>query len=683
MQTVCCITRAGLGRDRVRYHPAPTRPYRIICGLFLFSLAIQPFFQYSYPMTAVDEIKSRLDIVEIVSETVKLRRTGKNYIGFCPFHANTRTPAFVVFPDSGTWRCFGQCNEGGDIFGYVMKKEGWDFVETLKHLAERAGVVLEAQTPAKQAAEEQNERLVNLLEEAVTFFRHHLLQTPAGRPALEYLKKRGIQPETMEAFGLGYAPDSWDACLRYFTAKNYTPEELLRAGLVTERQEGEGVYDRFRNRILFPIRNPTGHMAGFGARILNPDDVPKFLNSPQTELFDKGRLLYGLDLARKAIRTQDQVVIVEGYLDVILVHQAGYTNVVSPMGTALTEEQLRLLKRFTRRIVLALDADAAGEKATLRGLEVARQAMDHADVMAFDARGLLRHEARLEADLRVTTLPPGMDPDEVVLRDPAEWGRLVESARPIVTHVMETLAAAVNLEDPKAKAEVARQVLPLIEDVPDAVERDAYRQALARLLRVDERALAGMRAAPARPARRPAGGSSAPPKETKPQVLPAGPAQLAHSLERHCLGLLLRQPEVRWGLDRRLQEAGLQRLGPEDFEESDHQALVDLVFASLDQDDLDAPHYLREQVSEPLRPLMEELLKPAGKGDPQGDRLLEDLGRSILRLRQVRINEGLNQLRHLQQELQDQGELKISGYQDLVLQYTQTREKLDRALRQP
>jgi len=632
-------------------------------------------------MTAIDEIKSRIDIVELVSETVKLRRTGKNYIGFCPFHSNTRTPAFVVFPESGTWRCFGQCNEGGDIFGYVMKKEGWDFAEALRHLAEKAGVVLEPQTPARQAAEEVNERLVGLLEEAVNFFRHHLLQTPAGRPALEYIHKRGIKPETIEAFGLGYAPDTWEAGLRYFTGKGYTNDDLLRAGLATERQGGEGVYDRFRNRIMFPIRNATGRMAGFGARILNPDDVPKFLNSPQTELFDKGRLLYGLDAARKAIRAQDQVVIVEGYLDVILVHQAGYTNVVSPMGTALTEDQLRLLKRFTRRIVLALDADAAGEKATLRGLEVARQAMDHAEVLGFDARGLLRHEARLQADLRVTTLPPGMDPDEVVLRDPAEWGRLVEFAKPIVMHVMDTLAAAANLEDPKAKAEVAAQVLPLIEDVPNPVERDAYRQALARLLRVDERSLTGLRPTPtARPTRRTAPTA---PATTKPPAVPAGPTQLAGSLEQHCLRLLVRQPEVRWMVDRRLQESGLPPLGEEDFEQSDYQALAHMVLSALEQDEMEAMHYVQEQIPEALRPLLDELLKRMAKGEPTAERLLEDLCRSIMRLRLLRITEALNQLRHLQQEIQEPGDLKNSGYPELVMQYTQMRDRLDRALRQP
>ncbi|MFZ3080694.1 MAG: DNA primase, partial [Bellilinea sp.] len=420
-------------------------------------------------MSVTDEIKARIDIVELVSETVKLRRAGKSYTGFCPFHTNTRTPAFVVFPDSGTWRCFGQCNEGGDIFRFVMKKEGWDFPETLRYLAERAGVVLQAPSPEREVEDKENERLRNLLEEAVLFYRHQLLQTPAGKDAQQYLNQRGIQPETIEKFELGYAPEGWDITANYFSGKGYSPQELLEVGLLSEREDSGRKYDRFRHRIMFPIRDGTARMSGFGARILRPDDVPKFLNSPQTPLFDKGRLLYGLHLARKPIRAEDQVVIVEGYLDVIALHQAGFGNSVSPMGTALTEDQLRLVKRFTRRVVLALDADAAGEKATLRGLEVARQALDHSDEIAFDARGLLRHEARLEADVRVTTLPAGLDPDDVVLRDPDAWKKIVEDAKPIVVHVMESLAAGHNLDDPKAKSEIAAQVLPLIADVPNPV----------------------------------------------------------------------------------------------------------------------------------------------------------------------------------------------------------------------
>ena len=267
-------------------------------------------------------------------------------------------------------------------------------------------------------------------------------------------------------------------------------DDLVDVGLANKRDEG-GFYDKFRNRVMFPIRDAAGKMTGFGARILDPNDVPKFLNSPQTALFDKSHLLYGLNLARKPIREQNQVVIVEGYLDVILLHQAGFANTVSPMGTALNEDQLRLLNKLSHRIVLALDADAAGEKATLRGLDLARNALEHETELAFDAHGLLRHEARLQADVRVTTLPPGMDPDEVVLRDPEEWKQIVASARPIVVHVMETLAKSQDLNDAKVKTAIAAQITPLIEDVPSAIERDTYRQQLARLLKVDEQTLLG------------------------------------------------------------------------------------------------------------------------------------------------------------------------------------------------
>ena len=631
-------------------------------------------------MTAVDEIKARIDVVELVSETVKLRRTGKNYTGFCPFHANTRTPAFVVFPDSGTWRCFGQCNEGGDIFRFLMKKEGWDFPETLRYLAERAGVTLEAPSPQRQAEDEQYERLRTLLEEAVTFYRHQLTQTPAGKEALTYLEKRGLTRASIEKFELGYAPDSWDAAFNYFSARNYTFEELRDAGLLSERQEGSGGYDRFRHRILFPIRDASGRMAGFGARVLRPDDVPKFLNSPQTPIFDKGRLLYGLHLARKPIRMQDQAVIVEGYLDVIALHQEGYANTVSPMGTALSEDQLRLLKRFTRRIVLALDADAAGEKATLRGLEVARQAMDHSNELVFDARGLLRNEARLQADLRVTTLPEGLDPDDVVLNNPQDWQRILEEARPIVIHVMDSLAASRNLDDPKAKSEIAAQVLPLIADVPDPVERETYRQRLARVLKVDERALEpGEPARSSRPQRR--SYRSAPSaRDARPALAETTPDRLAQSMEFHCLRLLLRQPEALYTLDRMLQSFGLSRLSIQDFEYADHQAIARLLLQALEQEQMEPGTYLVEHCPDPLNDLLTKMMAPMQPREPKENLLLEDLTRTLLLLRLLRVKEGIDQMRFLQQDMQETGESSLSPYQELIPQYIQARSRLETAL---
>jgi DNA primase len=631
-------------------------------------------------MSAIDEIKSRIDAVELIGETVKLRRAGKNFTGFCPFHPNTRTPAFVMFPDSGTWRCFGQCNEGGDIFRFIMKKEGWDFSQTLKYLAQRAGVVLEPLTPQRQAEEEEHSRLRQLMEEAVIFY-HHFLQSTSGQSALVYLQRRGLKPETIDSFGLGYAPDTWETALNHFVQKGYTPEELLQVGLVSERQNSLGVYDRFRNRIMFPIRDAVGKMSGFGARILNPEDVPKFLNSPDSLLFNKGRLLYGLDQARKPIRTRDQVVIVEGYLDVILLHQAGFTNTVSPMGTALTEDQMRLIKRFTRKVVMALDADTAGAKATLRGLDVARQAMDRSDEIVFDPRGLLRHEARLQADLRVTTIPEGMDPDEVVLRDPTEWQHILDDAQPVVIHVMKTLAVGRNMDDPKVKSEIAGNVLPLIEDIPNPVERDTYRQQLARLLHVDERALVGTRLSPSRPTRRQ--GLPQEKRRERPHLLAADPVRRALDLESHCLRLILRQPEELHQLNRALRSFQLSSLGQQDFEHTSHQLLLRRVQESLEQDVLEHAQFVMNDLPESLIEITQSLLAPMKMGEPSSDKLVEDLIRTVLTLRQVRLNESINQLRYLQDELQQQGELGRGPYHDMMLQYTLSLARIDKALSTP
>jgi len=625
-------------------------------------------------MTAIDEIKARLDIVDLVSETVQLRRTGKNYTGFCPFHPNSRTPAFVVFPDSGTWRCFGQCNEGGDVFKFVMKKEGWDFPETLKYLAEKAGVTLTAPSAQEQAAAEENDNLRAVLEEAVTFYRHQLLNTAAGAAALDYLRaKRGLSDETIETFGLGYAPQSWEALIAHLKNKRISEQDMLAAGLVSERESG-GYYDRFRNRVMFPIRNERGKMAGFGARILDPNDVPKFLNSPQTDIFDKGGLLYGLDLARRAIRTRDQAVIVEGYLDVIALHQAGFSNTISPMGTALTDHQLYLLKRFSRRMVLALDPDAAGDKATLRGLQVARQTLDREQDPVFDAHGLLGYEARLQADIRVTTLPEGLDPDEIVNRNPQEWEGILAAAKPVVIHVMETLAKERDLDDPKVKSEIAAQVLPLIEDVPSPIERDTYRQRLARLLRVDERALyeaAPVRAKPA-PFRRPS------PQKT---VEPKAPAKdSVYRLEEHCLGVLLRRPEMLYQVDRQLQEAGLARLAPDDFQHGDHAAIVRLFQESLDQDMADPLNFVMNNMTLAMMDLADQLLANTSALDPNDDKVMEDLMRGLLDLRQRRLRQQMEYLRFLMEEAQDQGDLLATQITKTNIQYTHTKHLIDKAL---
>ena len=624
-------------------------------------------------MSTLDEIKSKIDIVDLVSEAgVKLRHAGKNYTGFCPFHDNKKTPAFVVWPETGTWRCFGQCNEGGDIFKFVMKREGIDFKEAMQKLALRAGVEIKEYTRETPEQKEAYENLRKILEDAIIYYRTHLFN---NKNIFNYLKdKRGLTESTIETFGLGYAPAGYDNFLKHFTAKGYSEQDLVNSGMLSEREDGK-IFDRFRNRIMIPIRDEQGRMTGFGARIVDPDDIPKFLNSPETPLFSKGRLLYGLDRARKPIRVADQAVIVEGYLDVIALHQAGYENVVSPMGTALTEDQLRLLKKYTRRIVLALDPDVAGQKAVLRGLDAARSAMDKEGELAFDARGLLRNESRLQADLRVASIPDDLDPDEIVARNKEEWKTLIENAKPVVTHVMDSLAVGQNLNDPKVKNQIAAQVLPLIDDIGNPLERDTYRQALARMLKVNESALAGTTTRPQAMRRKPRGEDSS--VKVESTVAAVNPRL---KVETYCLSMLLKRPELVYRLDRKLEEFGLSPLAVEDFEYTDHQLLFGVLRLAVEQDEKEHQNYLNAHLPETLTTLTNDLLNQTEKIDKTyDDRLLEDLLNRLLDLRRTHATSNVNQLRFMQEDDETQGGMNIKMYQEQTMQFTRLLRSLDLA----
>ena len=628
-------------------------------------------------MSVVDQIKARLDIVDVVGQTVKLRRTGKNYIGFCPFHQNTRTPAFVVFPESQTWRCFGQCNEGGDLFSYVMKRDGLDFSEALKKLAEQTGVELVPITAHSQAEQDSQTRLQHILDEAMRFYRQQMLETDAGKKALNYVKARGLSDETIKIWGLGYAPGGWDTLIKHFSKTGYQLSELNDAGLLTERDDGS-TYDRFRDRLMFPIRNNLGKMTGFGARALNPDDVPKYLNSPKTELFDKGHLLYGMDLARREMRQLNQAVIVEGYMDVIALHQAGFKNVVASMGTALTEDQFGLIKRTTRNIVLALDADQAGQNATLRGLETARRTMGEELDLSFDSRGLLRFERFLKADIRVTTLPEGLDPDEIVNEDPEQWRKIIADAKPIVVHVMNTLAEGQDINDAKVKREIAAQVMPLIEDIGDPVEREAYRQQLANLLRIDERAL---RLSASSPNTRQKSGyvteTEESPQSTALDKLPSI-TRRNRLLETHTLTYLLKEPEKLYQLNRQLGILDLPLVSGDDFQESDCKLAFGIVQESLEQDAEPAIDYIEQHLpdifdmDEPNEqdPLM---LKPS-----QSKSFYEQF-RSFLRIRKNLIEDKVQEIQFLQADEEARPYSKDEAdklYLDLLTQ----RRVIDQAL---
>lgn len=626
-------------------------------------------------MTVVEDIKQRIDLVDVVSQTVKLKRTGKNYIGFCPFHSNTRTPAFVVFPDSQSWRCFGQCNEGGDLFGFVMKRDNLDFQEALKQLADKAGVTLKPQTQADKKHDQERDTLIDIMEAAVAFYRQQMLETTPGKKALDYLYKRGLTDETIKTWGLGYAPDSWSLLLDHLLAKGYTRDLILQAGMLSQGDDGR-VYDRFRDRLMFPIRGIYGKMAGFGGRVLNPDDVPKYLNSPATDLFDKGRLLYGLDQARATMRAESQAVIVEGYMDVIGLHQAGFTNAVSPMGTALTEAQFHLVKKMTSNIILALDPDAAGQKATLRGLETARKAMDMDEQLDFDSRGLLKIERFLKADIRVTTLPEGKDPDEIVLENPDAWRKIISEAKPVVNHVMDSLSQGQDLADPKVKRSIAEQVLPLIEDVGNTIEREAYRQRLAALLRLDARSLQLKPTTVSHDRRR-----HNRTQDDGQNVQLKQPFSLGAKnrlLEEFTIKYLLLDPDSLYQLNRSLAGFELNEINLEDFQAGDTKHLFNLVRQSLAQTEYERSDYVEMNLGDDFELPKISSVEADSLSDTQS-RLFKDRMRSILRLRKNNVEDRLREIHYLQNETEEKtysSEEANLLYIDLI----ETRRKIDQAL---
>ncbi len=547
-------------------------------------------------MSVVDEIKERIDAVDLISDYVQLKRSGRNYKGLCPFHAEN-TPSFVVFAETGTWHCFGACSEGGDIFTFVMKREGWDFRTALEELARRAGVELKPRTEQEEAEDQERAKLREILAAAATYYHNLLLNAPQAQPTRDYVARRGFSDRTVEIFKLGYALDEWHALEDYLAGKGFTRQELVAAGLLVEREDGS-VYDRFRGRLMIPISDVRGRVIGFGARTLEPDGVPKYLNSPQTAVFDKGNTLYGLERATKGIRAANRVVVVEGYMDVMQAHQAGFADVVAQLGTALTEANLRRLVRYTRRIILALDPDTAGQAATMRGLDVAREALEPEWEPVFDARGLVSLEARLSADIRVLTLPMGQDPDDLIRQDPARWAVLVDEAVPLVEHYMQTLMKGQDLADPKVKAELTENLVPVIRQVSSPVERAHYAQKLARILRVDERALLDMVAsAPRR--RRPR------PRTTEP--VPVQKQRRGTDLETYCLCGLLQMAQLLHEADAALAKIGLDPISASDFEDPENREIFRVWRDAVDGGITPSSEQLEQAVPSQLHPRLETL----------------------------------------------------------------------------
>ena len=421
------------------------------------------------------EVKSKLSVVDVVGESVTLKKAGTTYKGLCPFHGE-KTPSFVVTPARESWHCFG-CGLGGDIFSFVMQRDGATFPEALRTLAARAGVEIDERTKREDA---HRARLRQVLETGVAFYHAVLTGSKAGEGALAYLKGRGFTEETIETHQLGWAPAGWDQMARQLQSKrDVRPEELVEVGLASPSNRGHGVIDKFRARVIFPIRDASGHAVGLGGRLLEGEG-PKYLNSPATPLFDKSRTLYLIDKAKGPIRKADQAVIVEGYTDALMAHQAGFENVVASLGTALTPNQIGLLTRYANRIALAYDVDAAGEKAGTLGVTALAGLIGQ---LQGDDSGV-----KLE-DVRVVRLPAGKDPDEVVRDDPAIWEQGVAKAKPLVEYLIGHHAGRFDLKTPTGRIGFVDAVMPAIRDIADPLRRDEALQQVRHESGVEERVL--------------------------------------------------------------------------------------------------------------------------------------------------------------------------------------------------
>ncbi len=448
-------------------------------------------------MALSDDIKARLDIVDVVSQYVPdLKHSGRNWVARCPFHQE-RTPSFVVFPERQSWRCFGACATGGDLFAFVMRVESMDFAGTLKLMAQRAGVAL---TQRRRSSATEQSPLLTVNEQASRYFQE-ALAAERGATARAYLERRGVGGDAVARFGLGYSPSTGDELLRHLESKGFSRELLTAAGLATSA-EGGPVRDIFRGRLVFPIRDASGKLVGFGGRSLD-ESGPKYLNTPQTAVFDKGRLLYALDLAKEGIDREGEVVVVEGYMDVIAAHEHGFTHVVASMGTALTEHQVALLMERARSFVLALDPDQAGQEATLRSLESSWHVFERQETVGRQgSRGeMYRRPAQL-GGLRVALLPPGQDPDALIRQDLGRWRETIAGAVPLLDYLFDSVAGRADLSSSQEKAQAADRLFPLIAAIENPYEQDRHFQRLAGLLGVSPATLKASVGRPRRGLRR-------------------------------------------------------------------------------------------------------------------------------------------------------------------------------------
>ncbi len=424
---------------------------------------------YQIPEHIIDELRTRADLVEIVSESVTMKKSGKNYLGLCPFHSE-KTPSFTVSPEKQIFHCFG-CGNGGNVFKFIMAREDVSFVDAIRKLASRYGVPLPQAKPGSREASVKNEReqFLRFNEISAKYFQSRLTDPAVGKVARDYIAKRGFSEETVEYFQLGWAEKSWNGLLQNLQKSAFaSPAQLAKAGLVKQGDDSGNYYDRFRERLIIPLKDANGNIIGFAGRVLGEGN-PKYLNSPETSLYKKGNHLFGLHGARQDIREHDQVLIVEGYFDQIVPYQYGIKNVVAACGTALTARQVSLLRNYTRNAVLVFDADQAGSAAADRGFDVLIE------------QGMM---------VRVAALPKGQDPDSFLRENGAEaFLRLIDQAKPFVEHFIEKSMAAGDPDSMQGRVEIVNRLLPLLGKIKNNIERSQAVQMVSERVGVDDHSL--------------------------------------------------------------------------------------------------------------------------------------------------------------------------------------------------
>ena len=486
-------------------------------------------------MSVTDEIKAKLDIVDVVSPHVSLQKAGRTFKANCPFHTE-KTPSFIVNPERQSWRCFGACATGGDIFTFVMRAENLQFGDALRSLAQRAGVEL------SDAPDRERTNAIHSVNNAAAAYFQEMLESEAGEAAREYLDGRKVGKAAREQFKLGLSENKWDGLIRYLKTHGYKREDAIGAGLVREGENGR-VWDFFRNRLMFPIFDRQGNIVGFGARALD-DSPPKYINTAQTEMFDKRNTLYALNFANADIRQSGTAVIVEGYMDAIAAHENGYKNVVASMGTALTENQVSQLRSLAQEFVLALDPDEAGQEATLRSLESSWHVFRDA-ISRRNAASQSVLNPWTPPTLKIAALPAGLDPDALIRRDAGRWESIISEAEPLLDFVMPALVRRYDLSVPDSRARIVSEFVRFINRLDD-MDQHSYRVKLAEALGVtDDQITASLSGSRNRGGGRRRQQSESPPWERAPDVSAnALRSRDSEPIEDYVLRILVHNPNL-------------------------------------------------------------------------------------------------------------------------------------------